>query len=35
MRLSQRERQDERNTARSCFVWPSGVMEEIESWSAS
>jgi uncharacterized protein YbjT (DUF2867 family) len=30
-----RERQDERNTARSCFVWPSGVMEEIESWSAS
>ena len=30
-----RERQDKRNTARSCFVWPSGVMEEIESWSAS
>jgi NADPH:quinone reductase-like Zn-dependent oxidoreductase len=30
-----RERQDERNTARSCFVWPSGVTWEIESWSAS
>ena len=30
-----RERQNERNTARSCFVWPSDVMEEIESWSAS
>jgi hypothetical protein len=23
------------NTARSCFVWPSAVTKEIESWSAS
>jgi len=35
MSPSEPEHQDERNTARSCFVWPSGVMEEIELWSAS